>query len=361
MKCSKCGSTLVPGEKFCGECGTRRPELPPRFEAAEKQFYELKRRLQSGEMEQAAFEKALESLVIENEDGQYWMIGADSEEWHRYDGEEWRRDDPPTPGKSPKQAPLPAERVETPVAPRSPIAAATAVKSGRGKSRWLLPLGGCLMVFVLLCGAGVAFREQLNNAFVNLALDQGWGTVVTEQPAEPEAYVPLVPATSIASRVPPTAAPTRIPTKIPTQRPTAVPAAAWSTAPCSMAGLDIPVPPGFIGKAMDEGLVQMYDQAMTTAVQADCRETSSGQSFEMEMAAWLMSLEYVNQGPLPGTASLGKMAYAGGEASGKTYLYALVGPSPRNHVVYLSGTTTADPETTQDLFLQIAKGIEYQE
>jgi len=95
MKCTRCGAELALEDKFCGECGAPRPQLSPRFAEAERRFVALRARYRAGELDDATYEAELWKLVIEDEGGGYWMLGADSGEWYWYDGAQWVRKDPP--------------------------------------------------------------------------------------------------------------------------------------------------------------------------------------------------------------------------------------------------------------------------
>ena len=94
MKCTECGSELKIGHIFCGKCGAASPQLPAEFEALERSYLELRKSYQKGELEEGDFLSRLEEMVIEDENGNYWMLGVESGEWHRYDGQQWVREDP---------------------------------------------------------------------------------------------------------------------------------------------------------------------------------------------------------------------------------------------------------------------------
>src|SRR5512143_87236 len=136
MRCSNCGAALRMGERFCGECGTPRPELPAQFAEIEEQYLRLKKLHKDGQIEQAAYEQALQDLVIQDESGQYWMIGDESEEWHRFDGQDWQRTDPPQAGERPMPDSPPALiRAEAASVPKPPIAAASPARKKPSASR----------------------------------------------------------------------------------------------------------------------------------------------------------------------------------------------------------------------------------
>lgn len=373
MKCSGCGATPILGEKYCGECGTPRSELHPQFEKTEQQYVQLKTLMRAGGINQTDYEKALRELVIQDESGQHWMIGAESEQWHRFDGQEWQREDPPVAPKPSTAQVRPSPRAEAapraaapspPAETQEPAPSVPPMAAASRSRRWLLPLGGCLLGLVLLCGVGLAFRQPLSNALVNLAVDQGWGTVV--EPTEAglsQQTIPTMPpganqpvaTTVIASPVPPTRAPTEIPTVM-----AAEPAAAWTPWSFPRAGIDISVPPGFITKPQNEGLVFLVDQAQTTALAIEYREASAGTTFQMAMMLWMAQLENVTMGPLPSETPVGKMVFAVTQSANGPVFYAMVGPTRDNSLIYLTGTAPeGDWQGAQELFIKITKEIEY--
>ena len=78
MKCTNCGAELAPEDRFCGECGVPRPQLPPRFAEAERRFAPLRARYQAGALNDAAYDAELQKLIVEDDIGDYRMLGADS-------------------------------------------------------------------------------------------------------------------------------------------------------------------------------------------------------------------------------------------------------------------------------------------
>nr|MBC8248502.1 zinc-ribbon domain-containing protein [Anaerolineales bacterium] len=110
MRCTKCGAELAPEDKFCGECGAPRPRLPAHFEAAEREFAALKARYEAGELSEAEYDAELEKLVIQDEAGAEWILGAGTGQGYRYDGQPWGRADPPLSGArmtGPQSTPAP--------------------------------------------------------------------------------------------------------------------------------------------------------------------------------------------------------------------------------------------------------------
>ena len=60
MKCTNCGAELPPGDRFCGECGAPRVQLPPHFAEAERRFALLRTGYQAGELDEATYEESKE-------------------------------------------------------------------------------------------------------------------------------------------------------------------------------------------------------------------------------------------------------------------------------------------------------------
>jgi tetratricopeptide (TPR) repeat protein len=68
------------------------------FRDAESQFRRLKAQLDAGEMDADEFEVQLRHLQVIDEQGRYWMIGAQSGLWYFYDGAKWVASEPPEGG-----------------------------------------------------------------------------------------------------------------------------------------------------------------------------------------------------------------------------------------------------------------------
>lgn len=70
-------------------------EKAPQFTAASKfkqvaaEVEKLKKSLASGKMTQTQFEDRLASLMFQDENGIWWMVGAETGGWYYYDGSNW--------------------------------------------------------------------------------------------------------------------------------------------------------------------------------------------------------------------------------------------------------------------------------
>jgi hypothetical protein len=65
------------------------------FRQAEERFKQLKAQFATGTLSEAGFKTQLEELMPQDEQGNWWMIGYETEQWYRHDGKDWVRADPP--------------------------------------------------------------------------------------------------------------------------------------------------------------------------------------------------------------------------------------------------------------------------
>lgn len=91
------------------------------FTTAEEKFYALMGRLAAGVITQEEFRARLEELIVQDDQGRTWMMGAQSGKWYRYDGKRWVQDTPKT---EPQAKPSTPTDVTAPSAPPSPISEA---------------------------------------------------------------------------------------------------------------------------------------------------------------------------------------------------------------------------------------------
>ncbi len=64
------------------------------FKQTENTFKELKAQFESGKLTEAEFKSQLEELMIQDVDGNWWIIGYETELWYRHDGEKWVQSEP---------------------------------------------------------------------------------------------------------------------------------------------------------------------------------------------------------------------------------------------------------------------------
>jgi pSer/pThr/pTyr-binding forkhead associated (FHA) protein len=124
-QCQKCGRVNPPIGKFCHDCGAPLPQLPESFLNTLKTYAESQAAFSAGQISREEYRAALKELVVQDDQGEYWMLGIESGEWYWYDGEEWKPRTPKLilPGAeklSPKQTPAAQKREGEEPIPQAP-------------------------------------------------------------------------------------------------------------------------------------------------------------------------------------------------------------------------------------------------
>ena len=79
------------------------------FAEVEKKVAKLRQDLAAGRLTEEQFKARLRELMVEDEQGNWWMVGYETGEWYRHDGADWVPDQPP--GRiAPKPVPPPLAR-----------------------------------------------------------------------------------------------------------------------------------------------------------------------------------------------------------------------------------------------------------
>lgn len=65
------------------------------FKQAEEKFKQLKAQYISGTLSETEFKSQLEALMFQDENGNWWMIGYETELWYQHDGTDWVQIDLP--------------------------------------------------------------------------------------------------------------------------------------------------------------------------------------------------------------------------------------------------------------------------
>ena len=147
MNCTQCGHPLEPHQHFCEECGAPRPQLPAKFAAAQQTYLELKERYERGDLSKSEFETAMQESMVQDANGAYWLLGAESGRWYRYHDQQWVQANPPLivaapPPVSPPPPPPPVTAVPPPV-----VAAPPAEKNNW--KRWLALLFAAILIGIV--------------------------------------------------------------------------------------------------------------------------------------------------------------------------------------------------------------------
>jgi hypothetical protein len=115
------------------------------FSDAEREFRELRRKLDAGEIDERDFEAELRHLQVLDVQGRYWMIGAQSGLWYYYDGERWVQGEPPVERAAASTQAAPPKPPSTPPSVRS---AAPVPERRRKGSSLVVPV---VVAVVALC------------------------------------------------------------------------------------------------------------------------------------------------------------------------------------------------------------------
>ncbi len=249
MNCTQCGHPLEPHHAFCEECGAVRPQLPAKFAASQQAYFVLKERYERGELSKSEFEAAMQDSMVQDADGVYWMLGAESGKWYRYENDQWVLASPPLIAvASPPSSPPPPP--PTTVAPPPP-------KKNNSK-RWLALIAAAVLIgiigvvvgrYVLApsdSGQQTALAPTLTPTTAETQATATDSPTATPSPSATATTTPMAtpsativptsstpttrPVTSTPTRPRPTATtrprtatPTRTPTRTPTSAPNATP------------------------------------------------------------------------------------------------------------------------------------------
>ncbi len=71
------------------------------FSQVAAEFHKLKAQYDAGALTEANFKARLQDLMIQDEQGRWWMIGYETGQWYVHDGEKWVRGEPPVPSMPP--------------------------------------------------------------------------------------------------------------------------------------------------------------------------------------------------------------------------------------------------------------------
>ncbi|MBI4671921.1 MAG: hypothetical protein HY741_09690 [Chloroflexi bacterium] len=64
------------------------------FQRAEDEYFELKGQMATGRITHEQFEAQLRELMVQDAQGRYWMLGADTGKWYVHDGTQWIEREP---------------------------------------------------------------------------------------------------------------------------------------------------------------------------------------------------------------------------------------------------------------------------
>jgi hypothetical protein len=65
------------------------------FQEADRQYVEIKRRHEAGELAQEEFDDQVKQLMVQDEEGRWWAKSRTTGDWHYHDGTAWVKGTPP--------------------------------------------------------------------------------------------------------------------------------------------------------------------------------------------------------------------------------------------------------------------------
>ncbi len=166
IQCSQCGKMHFIGGKFCGDCGAQLQQLPESFLVAQRVYATLRKSYESGLLNAEDYRTELAKLIVEDNTGAYWMLGAASGKWYWYDGVNWVECSPPL--VFPGEAPPP---IVSPPPPPPPSDVQDARRMNW--SRWLVGGMGLIGVLCVLVFGAYTMTELLSAGDDPTLLDAG--------------------------------------------------------------------------------------------------------------------------------------------------------------------------------------------
>lgn len=126
--------------------------MDEKFRKAEEEYFILRGKFDTGRIGKNLFELALKDMAVQDTQGRWWMIGADSGNWYMHDGKTWVAADPSR-----------AEVRENPTTPVPPSVPGSPSAQASGTNLPLVAAIGCIAIICLgLAVVGVYAALNLN-------------------------------------------------------------------------------------------------------------------------------------------------------------------------------------------------------
>jgi formylglycine-generating enzyme required for sulfatase activity/SH3-like domain-containing protein len=110
------------------------------FAQVEAEFQKLKGQYEAGALTEAELRAELEKLMLQDEQGCWWMIGYETGQWYYHDGTAWvRREPPEVPVRAPPAPPV-----------KRPIEVQPASAWRHNKALWICAIGALALLVVLV-------------------------------------------------------------------------------------------------------------------------------------------------------------------------------------------------------------------
>jgi len=197
VHCRKCGQPNPKGGKFCSKCGAALPQLPASFQKTLDKFNKLQSSFQAGDLSQGNYQTALKNLLVQDDEGDYWMLGMESGEWYCFDGDEWHLRLPPLKLSIDEQPPQP--EMSDPEQPdRSERSLTTRPKAGRWGviAAWLIS-AIAVVVFGIYAAAEFNSFSQFQSLGQpdDISPSAAGSSTDSSEPAAGESEIPITAAT----------------------------------------------------------------------------------------------------------------------------------------------------------------------
>ncbi|MBI4672568.1 MAG: hypothetical protein HY741_12995 [Chloroflexi bacterium] len=129
------------------------------FTKVEEEYFRLRGKLAAGRITREQFDAALKDLMVQDAQGRYWMLGADSGKWFVHDGQAWVEAQPGVPTVEGKPTSMP-ERAVPRRAPSQPPPVypppERIAPRGRVSPIWVLALAVAVFALVVFAGLFIA-------------------------------------------------------------------------------------------------------------------------------------------------------------------------------------------------------------
>ncbi len=79
-----------------GRVAYNKKKMDDQFKTVEKEFKQLKDEFNRKRLSEPDFKKKLKELRLQDKDGRFWTIGAQTGKWYCFDGNDWIEANPPT-------------------------------------------------------------------------------------------------------------------------------------------------------------------------------------------------------------------------------------------------------------------------
>ncbi len=202
------------------------------FSQVAAEFRKLKAQYDAGALTEADFKARLQDLMVQDEQGRWWMIGYETGQWYVHDGEKWVRGEPPVPQE--KVAAEPAPPREVAPAPQTHTAALARPPAKPSVPRLWIGAGIVGLVVVIAVISQVAGQCQGTTTPVAPSSTAAPGAVVTTAaPSTSTHALTLAPSPAASLTSMPT--PTNTATPSPTATASTTPSATSTPSPTATA------------------------------------------------------------------------------------------------------------------------------